>query len=87
MRAGTELVMPPKLVAAVSALTEAQVLDAQGWERWHTPWWPAAVAFWTTTAPGLTAGYWAARDAPDPAPRSRIFGARSAWKEASSRAG
>ncbi|MBL8335632.1 MAG: hypothetical protein JNM97_02575, partial [Rhodoferax sp.] len=47
-----------------------QVLDAQGWERWHTPWWPAAVAFWTTTAPGLTAGYWAARDAPDPAAAS-----------------
>ena len=44
-----------------------QVLDTQGWERWHTPWWPAAVAFWTATAPGLTAGYWAARDAPDPA--------------------
>jgi hypothetical protein len=40
--------------------------STQCWERWHTPWWAVAVAFWTGLAPGLIAGYWAARDAPDP---------------------
>ena len=43
-----------------------QTLDTQGWERWRTPWWAAAVALWTATAPGLVAGYWTARDGPDP---------------------
>jgi len=57
-----------------------QTLDTQGWERWHTPWWAVAVALWTAIAPGLIAGYWAARDAPDPSaasvplrPRDAIF--------------
>ena len=44
-----------------------QLLDPQGWERWFTPWWSLSLAFWSTLAPGLVAGYWAARDAPDPA--------------------
>lgn len=42
-----------------------QVLDPKGWERWRSPWWAVSVAFWSATAPGLIAGYWAARDARD----------------------
>jgi len=47
-----------------------QVLDPAGWEHWFTPWWPAALALWAATAPGLIAGYWAARDTPDPDARA-----------------
>lgn len=47
-----------------------QVLDPQGWERWFTPWWAVALALWAATAPGLIAGYWAARDTPDPDARA-----------------
>ncbi|MDB5867748.1 MAG: hypothetical protein JWP96_80 [Polaromonas sp.] len=43
-----------------------QLLDPLGWERWRTPWWPLALAFWAALAPGLIAGFWATRDAPDP---------------------
>ena len=46
-----------------------QVLDPQGWERWQTLWWALALAFWAALAPGLITGYWAARDAPEPATR------------------
>ncbi|MEO8856972.1 MAG: hypothetical protein ABI343_08260 [Burkholderiaceae bacterium] len=44
-----------------------QLLDPLGWEHWHTPWWPLATALLAICAPALVAGYWAARDAPDPA--------------------
>ena len=53
-----------------------QLLDPQGWERWHTPWWALSLAFWATVAPGLVAGYWAARDAPDPAAVTALPGWR-----------
>lgn len=43
-----------------------QVLDANAWEAWYTAWWALSLAFWTALAPGLIAGYWAARDGPDP---------------------
>ena len=55
-----------------------QWLDPKGWERWNTPWWPVALAFWATVAPGLVAGYWAARDAPDAAALSKLPG----WRDA-----
>lgn len=42
-----------------------QLLQLPGWEPWQTPWWPAAAALWLLTAPGLIAGYWAARDGSD----------------------
>jgi hypothetical protein len=54
-----------------------QPLQAQGWERWFTPWWALSLAWWAATAPGLLTGYWAARDAPDPGARS----ARVAWRD------
>ncbi len=44
-----------------------QVLNPQGWERWYTPWWVLSVTLWAAIAPGLIAGYWAARDTPYPA--------------------
>ncbi|MDE2402371.1 MAG: hypothetical protein KGL90_11970 [Burkholderiales bacterium] len=47
-----------------------QVLNSVGWQRWQTPWWVVALAFWMATAPGLIAGYWAARDAPNPGGRA-----------------
>ncbi len=53
-----------------------QLLDPQGWERWYTPWWPVALTIWATLAPGLVAGYWAARDAPDAAALSKLPGWR-----------
>jgi hypothetical protein len=53
-----------------------QLLDPQGWERWHSPWWPLALAIWATLAPALVAGYWAARDAPDPAAITALPGWR-----------
>ena len=53
-----------------------QLLDPQGWERWYTPWWALSLAFWATVAPGLVAGYWAARDAPDPAAVTNLPGWR-----------
>ena len=53
-----------------------QMLDPQGWERWFTPWWSLSLAFWSTLAPGLVAGYWAARDAPDPAAVTALPGWR-----------
>ena len=55
-----------------------QVLNPQGWERWRTPWWPLSLAFWAALAPGLIAGYWAARDAPDPAATGLVPG----WRDA-----
>ena len=55
-----------------------QLLDARGWEHWHTPWWPVALAFWAAVAPALVAGYWAARDAPDAAALSNLPG----WRDA-----
>jgi len=55
-----------------------QVLDPQGWERWSTPWWPLSLAFWAALAPGLIAGYWAARDVPDPAATRVVPG----WRDA-----
>ncbi len=42
------------------------VLQADGWERWFTPWWAMALALWAATAPGTITGYWAARDGPNP---------------------
>jgi len=42
-----------------------QWVDPAGWERWYSPWWPLAVGLWAVAAPGLIAGYWAARDAPE----------------------
>ncbi len=45
-----------------------QVLKLQGWEPWRTPWWAGATALWLLIAPGLIAGYWAARDGPEPKP-------------------
>ncbi|MDB5849245.1 MAG: hypothetical protein JWP29_2997 [Rhodoferax sp.] len=42
-----------------------QLVDPAGWERWYSPWWPLSVGLWAIAAPGLVAGYWAARDAPD----------------------
>lgn len=50
-----------------------QLLQLQGWEPWQTPWWAFATALWLLTAPGLIAGYWAARDGPD-APRAPAAG-------------
>ncbi len=43
-----------------------QVLDANAWEPWYTAWWALSLAWWTALAPGLIAGYWAARDGPNP---------------------
>ncbi|APW38387.1 hypothetical protein RD110_15280 [Rhodoferax koreense] len=42
-----------------------QWVDPAGWERWYSPWWPLAVGLWAIASPGLIAGYWAARDAPE----------------------
>jgi hypothetical protein len=42
-----------------------QVLKAQSWESWVTPWWAVSAVLWLLIAPGLIAGYWAARDGPD----------------------
>ncbi len=55
-----------------------QVLKAEGWERWLTPWWALSLAFWAALAPGLIAGYWAARDAHSPAARGKVPG----WRDA-----
>ncbi len=41
-----------------------QILDPNAWEPWHTAWWALALTLWTSLAPGLIAGYWAARDGP-----------------------
>ena len=64
-----------------------QLLDPTGWERWHTPWWAVSVAFFTAVAPGLVAGYWAARDAPDPTARRLLPGWRDALFLASAAVG
>ena len=56
-----------------------QVLDANAWEPWYTAWWAMAIAFWTALAPGLIAGYWAARDGPDPTRTATRLG----WRDAS----
>jgi hypothetical protein len=56
-----------------------QVLDANAWEPWYTAWWAMAIAFWTALAPGLIAGYWAARDGPDPT----FTATRLGWRDAS----
>ncbi len=55
-----------------------QVLQPDGWERWHTPWWALSVTIFAVVAPGLVAGYWAARDAPDPTARRLTPG----WRDA-----
>jgi hypothetical protein len=77
-----------------------QLLSPTGWERWHTPWWAVALAFFAALAPGLVAGYWAARDAPDltarrllPCWRDALFLATAAigawllWRAAASNGG
>ncbi|MEP6971165.1 MAG: hypothetical protein ABJA49_12030, partial [Betaproteobacteria bacterium] len=56
-----------------------QVLDANAWEAWYTAWWALSIAFWTALAPGLIAGYWAARDGPDPSYTTT----RLSWRDAS----
>ena len=43
-----------------------------------TPWWAVSLAFFAAAAPGLVAGYWAARDAPDPTARRLLPG----WRDA-----
>ena len=53
-----------------------QVLDANAWETWYTAWWALALALWTAMAPGLIAGYWAARDGPDPTATATRLGWR-----------
>ncbi len=40
-----------------------QILNPIAWEPWQTAWWTLALALWSTFAPALIAGYWAARDA------------------------
>ena len=50
-----------------------QVLEPVSWQKWHTPWWAVAAAFWAATAPGLLAGYWSARDEPDNEARSVLL--------------
>ena len=55
-----------------------QMLDPRGWELWRTPWWALSLALWATLAPGLIAGYWAARDAPNPAATRLMPG----WRDA-----
>ena len=52
-----------------------QVLEPVSWQKWHTPWWAVAAAFWAATAPGLLAGYWSARDEPDNEARSVLLNA------------
>lgn len=54
-----------------------QVLDANAWEPWHTAWWALSLAFWAALAPGLIAGYWAARDGPPAAIEPRL-----GWRDA-----
>ncbi len=57
----------------------AQVLDPNAWETWYTAWWVLSLAFWTALAPGLIAGYWAARDGADPSRQTT----RLNWRDAS----
>jgi len=57
----------------------AQVLNANAWETWYTAWWALSLALWTALAPGLIAGYWAARDGADPSRQS----ARLNWRDTS----
>ena len=52
-----------------------QVFEPTNWQKWHTPWWVVAAAFWAATAPGLLAGYWSARDEPDNEARSVLLNA------------
>ncbi|MEO7940646.1 MAG: hypothetical protein ABIR55_18640 [Burkholderiaceae bacterium] len=54
-----------------------QVLNANAWESWYTAWWALSLATWTALAPGLIAGYWAARDGPDPA----AVASRLGWRD------
>ncbi len=54
-----------------------QLLDANAWEPWYTAWWALSLAWWTALAPGLIAGYWAARDGPDP----KTTGSRLGWRD------
>ncbi len=56
-----------------------QMLDANAWEPWYTAWWALSIAFWSALAPGLIAGYWAARDGPDPT----FTATRLGWRDAS----
>ncbi len=53
-----------------------QVLEANAWEPWYTAWWALSLALWTALAPGLIAGYWAARDGPDPTATATRLGWR-----------
>lgn len=50
-------------------------LTPQSWEPWLTPWWAIATALWLLIGPGLIAGYWAARDAPE-----QISSVRKGWR-------
>ncbi len=54
-----------------------QVLDANAWEPWYTAWWALSLALWTALAPGMIAGYWAARDGPDPTTTTT----RQGWRD------
>jgi predicted acylesterase/phospholipase RssA len=45
-------------------------LDAAAWEPWGTLWWALALAWLALGVPGAMAGYWMAREGPDPAQRS-----------------
>lgn len=56
-----------------------QLLDANAWEPWYTAWWALSLAFCTALAPGLIAGYWAARDNPNP----RHTTTRLSWRDGS----
>ncbi|MCB2039530.1 MAG: hypothetical protein KDH48_01385, partial [Rhodoferax sp.] len=53
-----------------------QVLDPHAWAPWHTAWWALSLGMWTALAPGLIAGYWAARDGPDPTTTATRLGWR-----------
>lgn len=54
-------------------------VDADGWERWHTPWW-AFAALWTAAVlPGTMGAYWVARDGPDPSQVRRGVPAGDLW--------
>lgn len=57
-----------------------QVLRVDGWKPWLTVWWTAAALLWLSCAPGLIAGYWAARDGPD-APGTTAANAAPASKK------
>ncbi len=55
-----------------------QVLNPNAWEAWYTAWWALSLAWWSALAPGLIAGYWAAREEAD----STRQVARLNWRDA-----